>query len=72
MDNKNYFSSEICQKIYTETHDGILITDKSGTILKCNPALSKITGYSNEELIGKNPSILKSDQHDKSYQSHLP
>ena len=71
MDINHYFSSEICQKIYTETHDGILITDKSGTILKCNPALSKITGYSNEELVGKNPSILKSDKHDKNFYQQI-
>ncbi|MBD3194724.1 MAG: PAS domain S-box protein [Candidatus Lokiarchaeota archaeon] len=32
----------------------IAIFDKTGTMLNCNPATEKITGYNREELIGKN------------------
>ncbi len=38
----------------------IEITDKDGTIEYVNPYFCSTTGYSAEELIGKNPSILKS------------
>ncbi len=38
----------------------VMITDLQGSIEYVNPQLSKITGYSSEELIGKNPRILKS------------
>ena len=39
----------------------ILITDKEGKIEYVNPAFTQITGYSLEEVIGKNPQILKSN-----------
>ncbi len=40
--------------------DGIMITDPNGIIEYVNPAITEITGYSQEELIGKTPNILKS------------
>jgi len=38
----------------------IIITDKNGDIEYANPHFSELTGYSNDELIGHNPRILKS------------
>jgi PAS domain S-box-containing protein len=40
--------------------NGIVITDRKGIIEWINPAWSALTGYSKEEVIGKNPRILKS------------
>ncbi len=40
----------------------IAITDTNGTIEYVNPMFCNSTGYSKEELIGKNPRILKSDE----------
>ena len=40
----------------------IVITDLNGAIEYVNPKFSQLTGYSFEEVIGKNPSILKSDK----------
>jgi diguanylate cyclase (GGDEF)-like protein/PAS domain S-box-containing protein len=40
--------------------NGILITDKNGNIQWVNPAFTKMTGYSVDEVIGKNPRIQKS------------
>ncbi|OCC14900.1 diguanylate cyclase/phosphodiesterase (GGDEF & EAL domains) with PAS/PAC sensor(s) [Dissulfuribacter thermophilus] len=54
---------ELATKIFENSIEGITITDKHGTILMVNPAFSRITGYSPEEVIGKNPRILKSDRH---------
>lgn len=39
-----------------------VITDTEGNIEYVNPTFSKITGYSLEEVLGKNPRILKSDE----------
>ena len=41
----------------------VLITDTDGVIEYVNPKFSEITGYSMEEVRGKNPSILKSGEH---------
>ncbi len=38
----------------------IIMTDRDGNIQYCNPAFEEISGYSLEDVIGKNPRILKS------------
>jgi PAS domain S-box-containing protein len=38
----------------------ILITDTTGRIVYVNPKFTEITGYTEEEALGKNPRILKS------------
>ncbi len=40
----------------------IVITDTNGAIEYVNPKFMQITGYSHEEIIGKNPRILKSGE----------
>ena len=40
----------------------IVITDAEGNIEYVNPAFSRITGYSAEEVAGQNPRVLKSGQ----------
>ncbi len=49
----------------------IVITDIKGNIEFVNPAVIKTTGYSKEELIGSNPSILKSGFQNKSFYKNL-
>ncbi|MGO8880995.1 MAG: PAS domain S-box protein [Desulfomonilaceae bacterium] len=51
--------------------EGVVITDPKGTIHYVNPAISKITGYSPQELIGANPRILKSGEHDSTFYRQL-
>lgn len=43
-----------------QSPDSIVITDIKGNIVYVNPQFIKITGYSQKELIGQNPRILKS------------
>ncbi len=45
----------------------VLITDVDGYIDSFNPAFCKITGWNDQEIIGKKPSILKSGFHPTSY-----
>ncbi|PVZ80391.1 bifunctional diguanylate cyclase/phosphodiesterase [Serratia sp. S1B] len=46
---------------------GMLITDPNLKILRSNRALTEITGYSQQELIGQTPRILQSGTHDKNF-----
>jgi len=47
--------------------ESIVITDQDGSILYVNPAFTKVTGYSREEVLGQNPRIMQSDQHEQSF-----
>ncbi len=50
-----------------ETHEAILITDANANIIHVNQAFTDITGYSPEEVLGKNPRILSTDRQDKAF-----
>jgi PAS domain S-box-containing protein len=51
--------------------NAIVITDTSGAILWVNPAFTTLTGYSSDEVIGMNPRILKSGEHDAAFYKSL-
>ncbi len=50
----------LAASVFANTHDGIVITDANNKIIEVNSAFSRITGYQREEILGKNPSVLKS------------
>lgn len=54
-------------KAIEEIDDIIIITDVRGEITFVNDAFVRHTGYSREESVGENASILKSGKHDKSF-----
>lgn len=46
--------------VFSQANEGVLITDRKGNILDVNESFTTITGYTKEEVIGKNPNILNS------------
>lgn len=57
----------ISYKIIDTAMEGILITDASGNIITVNNSFERISEYKKEDLIGKNPRILKSGRHNKDF-----
>lgn len=57
----------LAARVFDSSIEGITITDADGVIQSVNKAFTHITGYSQEEVIGKKPSILKSDRHDQPF-----
>jgi diguanylate cyclase (GGDEF)-like protein/PAS domain S-box-containing protein len=49
--------------VMNEIRQGVLVTDKQGTILLVNLGFTQITGYTSEEVLGKSPRLLKSGHH---------
>lgn len=58
---------QLAAKVFDNSLEGITITDAHGAIITVNRAFTHITGYTPDEVIGKNPSILKSDRHDDAF-----
>ncbi|TDO09757.1 bifunctional diguanylate cyclase/phosphodiesterase [Halomonas ventosae] len=54
-----------------ETHVGMLITDAQARILKVNGTFTRITGYTEAEVLGRNPRLLSSGHHDETFYRHL-
>jgi diguanylate cyclase (GGDEF)-like protein/PAS domain S-box-containing protein len=51
--------------------NAIVITDFDGTIVWVNRAFTVMTGYSEKEVLGKNPRLLKSEEQPESYYATL-
>ena len=54
-----------------DAHEAMTITDPNGIIIKVNKAFSEITGYAKDEVIGKNPRVLKSFKHPEDFYKNM-
>ncbi len=62
---------QLAAAVFDSSLDSIFITDSQGTILKANAAAMRVTGYSADELLGRNPRILQSGRHDRTFYAEL-
>jgi len=58
-------------KVMAAAHNGILITDGQQRIIQVNPAFSRITGYSLDDVRGQRPSILSSGRHSADFYQRI-
>lgn len=54
---------KLAAKVLENISEGVIITDEKGIILSVNPAFEIVTGFSEEEVIGNNPSMFQSGIH---------
>ena len=74
--NTMKFSTEIDEELRIlavafETNDAIMVTDADANIIRVNQAFLETTGYSSEEVIGKNPRMMNSGRHDKAFYTQM-
>jgi PAS domain S-box-containing protein len=54
-----------------QTVDSVVITDTDGKVLYVNPAFENVSGYSRDEVIGRNPRLFQSGKHDPEFYDEL-
>ncbi len=57
----------IMEKVFEHIGEAIVITDADNKIVATNEAFTRLTGYSQEESLGKDPKILKSGREPKKF-----
>lgn len=53
--------------VYSNTGEAIVVTDADNRIIATNPAFTEITGYTEGEVIGRNPNVLSSGVQEKKF-----
>lgn len=54
-------------QVFESAGEGILITDRFNRIISVNRAFTRITGFVEADVLGEDPSLLASGQHDTSF-----
>ena len=65
--NMSMVELKLVEEVLNHSLEGITITDQRAFIQKVNPAFTTITGYTPEEAIGQNTSLLKSNRHGRDF-----
>jgi diguanylate cyclase (GGDEF)-like protein/PAS domain S-box-containing protein len=63
--------TRIYANVFENTREGIIIADEHKHIINVNGAFTDITGYTDEEVLGKPMHIFKSDKHDKAFYKQM-
>jgi len=62
---------QVAATAFESEQEGMMIADAEGKIIQVNKAFRQITGYSDEEILGAQPSKLSSGQHDKQFYADM-
>jgi diguanylate cyclase (GGDEF)-like protein/PAS domain S-box-containing protein len=62
---------KLIEKVFKTTTEGIIITDASKNIIMVNNGFTNITGYNEDDVIGKSPNVLSSQWQDKSFYNDM-
>lgn len=53
--------------VFNRGSEGVVICDNHSNVVMVNSAFERITGYTHEDVVGRNPSMLASGRHDKAF-----
>lgn len=57
----------LSEQVLANSREAVMITDTDNRIVSVNRAFSTTTGYSEQEVVGKNPGMLASGRHDQDF-----
>jgi diguanylate cyclase (GGDEF)-like protein/PAS domain S-box-containing protein len=58
---------QLAAMVYQNSSEAMTVTDSNGAIVSVNPAFTEVTGYTLEEVVGRNTSMLSSGRHDHAF-----
>ncbi len=61
----------LAAEVFNCSREGIMITDTNKTIISVNPALQQLFGYTEAEMLGQTPAMLRSGQHSSDFYQQL-
>jgi PAS domain S-box-containing protein len=53
--------------VVEQAAESVIISDRRGTIQYVNPAFESLSGFTREDIVGRNFRVLKSDKHDENF-----
>lgn len=62
---------QLAASVYQASHEGIVVTDENNLIVAINPAFTNITGYTLDEVHGKNPRMFQSGKQDQTFYQEM-
>ncbi|MEA3228239.1 MAG: PAS domain S-box protein [Campylobacterota bacterium] len=62
---------ELASLIFENSSQAIMISDSNNEIISVNPAFTKITGYKEREVIGRDPKVLSSGTHNRAFYTEM-
>lgn len=64
-------ASRLSNTVFNTVDEAIVVTDADNHIIMVNPSFTRVTGYTFEDVSGKNPSMLASGRHGKAFYHEL-
>ncbi|WP_284245760.1 sensor domain-containing diguanylate cyclase [Thalassotalea insulae] len=61
----------LASTVFQTATEGVMISDADNIIVAVNDAFTQITGFSQQEVLGKKPSILSSGHHDDAFYQQM-
>jgi PAS domain S-box-containing protein len=58
---------QLAEMVYKNSSDGMMVADEQNRVIAINPSFTRLTGYSQDEVVGQNPSFLKSGRQDAAF-----
>lgn len=62
---------QLAASVFTHAREGIMITAADGMMIEVNDAFTRITGYTRNEVLGKNPHFLSSGRQAPEFYTHM-
>lgn len=60
-------TQKLAALVFEHSREAIIVTDEENRTLTINPAFTRLTGYEEDDVVGKNPRFLRSGKHDDGF-----